>query len=138
MTMWKWEQGPYKYGHLKDLEVVPHPLWHLKDLEVVPHPRGGGKCYPRWILQINREVENERKPKNPKFDRCFTIFVYCFYQKSNMILWSIRTFWYKGSAENKTKIHVREKRYISQKQQPKTQIMIFQKNQIWSKYVNIG
>ena len=50
------------------------------------------------------------------------------YQKSNMILWSIRTFWYKGSAENKRKRHVREKRYISQKQQPKTQSMIFQKS----------
>ena len=49
-------------------------------------------------------------------------------QKSNMILWSIRTFWYKGSAENKKKIHVREKRYISQKQQPKTQSMIFHKS----------
>ena len=61
-----------------------------------------------------------------------------FYPKSNMILWSIRTFWYKGSAENKKKRHVREKRYISQKQQPKTQIMIFQKVDIWSKYVNIG
>ena len=24
-----------------------------------------------------------------------------FYQQAEMILWSIRTFWYKGSAENK-------------------------------------
>ena len=55
-----------------------------------------------------------------------------------VILWSIRTFWYKGSAENKKKIHVREKRYISQKQQPKTQSVIFKKVQIWYKYVNIG
>ena len=54
-----------------------------------------------------------------------------------MILWSIRTFWYKGSAENKKKQHVREKKYISQKQQPKTKIVIFQKNEVWSKYVNI-
>ena len=29
--------------------------------------------------------------------------VFIFYQKSNMILWSIRTFWYKGSIENKGK-----------------------------------
>ena len=42
--------------------------------------------------------------------------------------WSIRTFWYKGSAENKKKKHVREKRYISQKQQPKTQSVFFQKS----------
>ena len=32
-----------------------------------------------------------------------------FYPKSNMILWSIRTFWYKGSAENKEQINVRGK-----------------------------
>ena len=38
-----------------------------------------------------------------------------FYKKSNMILWSIRTFWYKGSAENKEKKDVRKKRYLSQK-----------------------
>ena len=51
-----------------------------------------------------------------------------FYQKSNMILWSIRTFWYKGSAENNKKTDLREKRYISQKQQPKTQSMFFHKS----------
>ena len=62
----------------------------------------------------------------------------CFYQKSNMILGSIRTFWYKGSAKNNKKRHVREKRYISQKQQPKTQSMIFTKVHIWYKFVNIG
>ena len=45
-----------------------------------------------------------------------------------MILWSIRTFWYKGSAEDKEKRHVREKAYISQKQQPNTQSMILQTN----------
>ena len=89
------------------------------------HPRGG-KCYPRWIWQINREIENERKPQNPRFDLLFTIFLIV-YQKSNTILWSIRTFWYTGSAENKKQIHVREKRYISQKQQPKTKRLIFQK-----------
>ena len=37
-------------------------------------PTRGGKCYPRWILQINREIENERKPTNPRFDLCFTLF----------------------------------------------------------------
>ena len=31
-----------------------------------------------------------------------------FYQKSNIIIWSIRTLWYKGSAENKKKTHVHE------------------------------
>ena len=37
-----------------------------------------------------------------------------FYPKSNMILLSIRTFWYKGSAENKKK-HIFAKRCISLK-----------------------
>ena len=32
-----------------------------------------------------------------------------FYQQSNMILWSIRTFWYKGSAENNKKNMVAKK-----------------------------
>ena len=50
------------------------------------------------------------------------------YQKSNMILWSIHTFWYKGSAENKNKNKVREKAYISQKQQLEPQSVIFQKS----------
>ena len=40
--------------------------------------------------------------------------------------------------KTRTKMHVHEKRYISQKQQPKTKSMIFLKVQIWSKYVNIG
>ena len=80
------------------------------------------------FCKINREVENERKPKNPRFDLCFTICFHIVYQQSNIILWSIRTFWYKGSAEIKKKIHVREKRYISQKQLPQTQSMIFQKS----------
>ena len=53
---------------------------------------------------------------------------FTFYPKSNMILCSIHTFWYKGSVEIKEQLHVREKMYISQKQQPKTQIMIFQKS----------
>ena len=41
-----------------------------------------------------------------------------------MILLSIRTFWYKGSAENKENIHVHTKAYIFQKQQPKTKSVI--------------
>ena len=53
---------------------------------------------------------------------------YLLYQKSDMILWSIHTFWYKGSAENKEKRNVREKRYISQKQQPKIKSNLFQKS----------
>ena len=48
-------------------------FWHLK--EHGPPPEGG-KCYPRWILQIRRESETGRKPKSPRFDWylqcCFT------------------------------------------------------------------
>ena len=55
-----------------------------------------------------------------------------------MILWSIRTFWYTGSAENNGKKQVREMAYISQKQQPKTKKCDFSKtNEILSQYVNI-
>ena len=36
-------------------------------------------------------------------------FSHLFYQNSNMILWSIRTFWYKGSAEIKEKKQVHGK-----------------------------
>ena len=49
-----------------------------------------------------------------------------FYKKSNMILWSIRTFWYKGSAEIQEQKQVHEKEHISQKQQPKTKSVIKQ------------
>ena len=56
-----------------------------------------------------------------------------------MILWSIRTFWYEGSAENKKKMNVHDKMYIFQKQQPESQSVIFQKKvEISCKYVNIG
>ena len=110
---------------------VKSQLW-VSSLQTV-HPCDapcitGEKCYPRWILQINREVGNERKPKNQDSTCVLQCLFSHLYQKSNMILWSIRTFWYKGSAENKKKRHVREKRYISQKQQPKNTSLIFQKS----------
>ena len=47
---------------------------------------------------------------------CDIPWFYLFYQKSKMIPGTIRTFWYKGSAEVKDKWQVREKAYISQKQ----------------------
>ena len=58
--------------------------------------------------------------ENQKTQDSFVVYIllFCiyFYQKSNMILWSIRTFWYKGSAENKEKKHMfAKKAYISQK-----------------------
>ena len=64
--------------------------------------------------------------ENPKTqDSTCDLPCFIFYQKSNIILWSIRTFWYKGSAENKKKNTCSRKRYISQKQQPKNQSMMF-------------
>ena len=76
--------------------------------------------------------------ENPKTQdsTCDLPCIFIFYQKSNMILWSIRTFWYKGSAAIKEKCHVRKNTYIYQKQQPKTQSVI--KKGIWYKKVNIG
>ena len=68
--------------------------------------------------------------ENPKAQdsTCDLQYLFICYQKSNIILWSIRTFWYKGSAENNKKRHVREKNYISKKQQPETKSVIFQKS----------
>ena len=106
--------------------TVHVPSSTLRTWNMVPHPRGemlssmNSSNKPR-----SRKWEKTQKPKiRPVFYHVFSQF----YHKSNMILWSIRTFWYKGSAENKKKKHVREKRYIPQKQQPKTQSMIFQKS----------
>ena len=93
-----------------------------------PAGRPAIKCYPLWICQINREVENERKPKNQRFDLCFTIVFSQFYQKSNMILWSIRTFWYKGSAENKKNKHVRKKSISLKNSSLKQKVWFFQKS----------
>ena len=49
------------------------------------------------------------KTQKPKIRHMFYHVFSQFYQKSNMILWSIRTFWYKGSAENKNKKMFAEK-----------------------------
>ena len=65
--------------------------------------------------------------ENPK-TKVSTCDLPCFlicYQKTNMILWSIRIFWYRGSAEIKEHQYVRKKAYIIQKQQPKINSMIF-------------
>ena len=114
--------GLYRIFHM---EICT--FWHLEDLEHGPPPEGGNG-YPRWILQINREVENERKPKNPRFDRCFTM---CFHNCTKSRIWSYGRYAHSGirvRPNKKKKRHVREKRYISQKQLPKTQIMIFHKS----------
>ena len=55
------------------------------------------------------------------------LFFLCFYQKSNMILWSIRTFWYKGSAENKKKKHVHEKSMSLNEISLKLEVLFFKK-----------
>ena len=71
---------PFCYLLLKILLAIRFPYMYL----LTPwgpgtwSPTRGGKCYPRWILQINREIENERKPKNQRFDLCFTMFFHIF------------------------------------------------------------
>ena len=60
---------------------------------MVPHPRGGGKCYPRWTLQINREIENEGKPENPRFDLWFTMIFHFFTQSR---IWSYGRYAHSG------------------------------------------
>ena len=56
----------------------------------------------------------------------------CFFlQKVEYVLWSILTFWYKGSAEIKEQMHVRKKACFFQKQQPKTKSVIFKNKMIY-------
>ena len=111
----------------------PWRTWNM-----VPHPRG----------EMLSSMDSSNRPRSRKWEKTpkpkirpvlYNVFSQ-FYQKSNMILWSIRTFWYKGSAENKKQRHVREKWYISQKQQPKTQHMISQKHEkyMWILHLRNG
>ena len=90
-------------------------------------PTRGGRCYTRWILQINREIENERKPQNPRLDLCVYHGFSLVRPKSNMILWSIRTFWYKGSAENKKQKLVRTKNIYLKNSSLKLKAWFFRK-----------
>ena len=69
---------------------------------------------------------------------CDLPYVFIFYQKSNMILWSIHTFWYTASAENKENIHVRKKGISLKNSSLKLKVGFSTKAQIWSKYVIIG
>ena len=121
----------YIYGFYSVIVVgtVPStthvPSDTFRTWNMVPHPRGEmlssmiSSNKPR-----SRKWEKTQKPKiRPVFYHVFSLY----YQKSNIILWSIRTFWYKGSAENKKKQHVHGKRHISQKSQPKTKSTILGK-----------
>ena len=42
-------------------------------------------------------------PPQPRFDECFTMVFHSYTKKLKMIPCSIRTFWYKGSTDNKGK-----------------------------------
>ena len=106
---------------------------HLKDLEVAPHPRKvhvrsdtlrtwKWSSTPKMLSSINPSNINrngfQRPPPQKKKKNWNPISVLlCFHilQKSKMIPRSIRTFWYKDSAENNEKWQVWKKDYISQK-----------------------
>ena len=55
--------------------------------------------------QFAKQTEQTKMRETPKPKIRLVIYhdLFNFYKKSNLILWSIRTFWYKGSAENKDK-----------------------------------
>ena len=74
-------------------------LEHLKDLEHGPPPEGGNVILDEFF----KETEKLKMRENPKTQdpSCDLPVFFIVYQKSNMILWSIRTFWYQSSAENK-------------------------------------
>ena len=90
-------------------------------------PTRGGKCYPRWILQINREIENERKPQNPRFDLCFTM---CFHIFTKNRIWSYGRYTHSGiRVRPKTrKKHMFAKKAISlENSSLKLKVWFFQK-----------
>ena len=124
-------------------------IWVYESMNIIDHsdtlrtwkwsPTRGAKYYPRWIWQINREIENERKPENPRFDLwLFTIYFSHFRPKSNMILWSIRTFWYKDSAENKKKYMFANKCIFLKNSSLALTVWFFKKVDIWYEKTNIG
>ena len=115
--------------------TVPIPSSTLRTWNMVPHP--GGKCYPRWILQINLEVENERKPKNSRFDLRFTM-IFHFLNKSR--IWSDGRYAHSGirvrpKTRNK---NVREKNACLKNSCLKLKAWFFRKVEIWGKTVNVG
>ena len=78
---------------------------------------GGRPPPPKKISSINNKNEqgNPNSEKNQKTQIrqvCYHVFLY---EEVKMILWSIHTLWYKGSAENKYKSQVRQKDTLSQK-----------------------
>ena len=57
----------------------------------------------------------------------YNIFI-LFYQTVKMILWSIRTLWYKGLAKIKEKLRVRKKGLFLEKIAAQVRSLIFQKS----------
>ena len=100
----------------------PAPPWATAAAAVGPGGGGGGSPTPKMLSSINnlnkqRNPKSEETPKTKIRLMFYNVFS-LFYQKVKMILWSIRTFWYKGSAENKGNWQVRKKGYISQNSSP--------------------
>ena len=67
------------------------------------------------ITKMNREIENQKEKPKTKILLVFYNGFHYVYQKMNMILWSIRTFWYKGSAKNDEKMTNSKKESSPQK-----------------------
>ena len=115
----------YIYICILPSDTYMQPSDTLRTWNMVPHPRGEMlSSMNSSNKQRNRKWEKTQKPKIRLV--IYNVFS-LFYQKSNMILWSIRTFWYKGSAENKKKKTYPRQNHISQKQLPKTKSVIFRK-----------
>ena len=82
------------------------PCDTLRTWNMVPHPTG--EMLSSMNSSNKQRSRKWEKTQKPKIRLVFYHVFSHFYQKSNMILWSIRTFWYKGSAEIKEQMHVRK------------------------------
>ena len=77
----------------------PHPVWHLEDLEVVPHP-GGANVILDEFFKYQEKCLLEKNYKTKTRLVFYNIFHFVI-TEMKMLPGSIRTVWYKGSAENK-------------------------------------
>ena len=113
--MFKIQYRPCTFRHLRDLEVVPHP----RKVPVLSSTLGSWKWSPtpKMLSTINKNQTKQRNPKSETTPKTKTRPVFynevsLFFKENEMVLWSIRTFWYKGSAENKENGKFEKKLYL--------------------------
>ena len=88
-------------------------------------------CCPRMLSLINHQNKKKTNirglPKNQDLPGVLLHFSIC-HAKRQVVLWSIHTFWYKGSAKIKGKNQVRKKGLFLLRIAAKTRRLIFRKS----------